>query len=353
MPTLPTTNIARHFDASTNTGLYKNITGGVLADNPADGEAFTFWDDLVDTNTDSTRVTMFADGTTPNIVWRDDSTMPFPSVDMLDGVLRLRTQGGTGLAYAPPSPSSYTILLAFYIDSSGTYPNSSTTYFNCTVVGGVRNAYSGVYLRKNGSTYTLYPYNWDGDEDGSSIGINVTPDEPHTLCIRHDSGTLYFSVDCGTEFSEASGNTTNQTAFYLGDEGVNSGTTADFRGRFGELAIYQPGITGTDLANAKQYFCDKWLSGILNQMKGCFVAGADGTVTSTLTAMFNLDGTTRSVDAQGSLVVGGSIMLPEQSFAPTAISDAVRIWAEDNGSGKTRLMAQFGTGAAQQIAIEP
>jgi hypothetical protein len=31
----------------------------------------------------------------------------------------------------------------------------------------------------------------------------------------------------------------------------------------------------------------------------------------------------------------------------------VRIYAEDNGSGKTRLMAKFPTGAAVQIAIEP
>ena len=29
------------------------------------------------------------------------------------------------------------------------------------------------------------------------------------------------------------------------------------------------------------------------------------------------------------------------------------IFAEDNGSGKTRLMAKFGTGAAVEIAIEP
>jgi len=31
----------------------------------------------------------------------------------------------------------------------------------------------------------------------------------------------------------------------------------------------------------------------------------------------------------------------------------VRIFAQDNGAGKTQLMALFATGAAQQIAIEP
>ena len=40
--------------------------------------------------------------------------------------------------------------------------------------------------------------------------------------------------------------------------------------------------------------------------------------------------------------------------APAApAANSVRIYAEDNGSGKTRLMALFATGAAQQIAIEP
>ncbi len=40
--------------------------------------------------------------------------------------------------------------------------------------------------------------------------------------------------------------------------------------------------------------------------------------------------------------------------APSAPSgNSVYIYAEDNGSGKTRLMALFASGAAQQIAIQP
>jgi hypothetical protein len=37
----------------------------------------------------------------------------------------------------------------------------------------------------------------------------------------------------------------------------------------------------------------------------------------------------------------------------TPPANGVRLWAEDDGSGKTRLMALFPTGVAQQIAIEP
>ena len=40
--------------------------------------------------------------------------------------------------------------------------------------------------------------------------------------------------------------------------------------------------------------------------------------------------------------------------APAApATNSVRIYAEDNGAGKTRLMALFASGVAQQIAIEP
>ena len=45
--------------------------------------------------------------------------------------------------------------------------------------------------------------------------------------------------------------------------------------------------------------------------------------------------------------------LTEMTAPAAPATNSVRIYAEDNGSGKTRLMALFATGAAQQIAIEP
>lgn len=47
------------------------------------------------------------------------------------------------------------------------------------------------------------------------------------------------------------------------------------------------------------------------------------------------------------------IVLEEVAATPDAVANAVVLYAIDNGSGKTRLMARFPTGAAQQIAIEP
>lgn len=50
----------------------------------------------------------------------------------------------------------------------------------------------------------------------------------------------------------------------------------------------------------------------------------------------------------------GTIVGTEQSSPPAAPSaNGFTLYAEDNGSGKTRLMVLFASGAAQQIAIQP
>jgi len=53
------------------------------------------------------------------------------------------------------------------------------------------------------------------------------------------------------------------------------------------------------------------------------------------------------------LYISDLIDMKEETTPPGAQTDRAIIWSEDNGSGKTRLMVQFQTGAAQQIAIEP
>jgi hypothetical protein len=66
-----------------------------------------------------------------------------------------------------------------------------------------------------------------------------------------------------------------------------------------------------------------------------------------------------STNAAGGLAVtngstGGQSLEFREIAAPAApATNGVYIYAEDNGSGKTRLMARFATGAAVQIAIEP
>ena len=53
------------------------------------------------------------------------------------------------------------------------------------------------------------------------------------------------------------------------------------------------------------------------------------------------------------LFIGSYMQLSEMTAPAAPAANNVVSYAEDNGSGKTRLMARFATGAAQQIAIEP
>lgn len=57
----------------------------------------------------------------------------------------------------------------------------------------------------------------------------------------------------------------------------------------------------------------------------------------------------------GTNLIGGANFhqMTEMTAPAAGAANTVRIYAEDNGAGKTRLMALFNTGAAQQIAIEP
>jgi hypothetical protein len=74
---------------------------------------------------------------------------------------------------------------------------------------------------------------------------------------------------------------------------------------------------------------------------------------STSTAWGNkaTNGTPEPVPTWGSIGLP-TITLQEQT-APSGLADAGRLFVVDNGSGKSVLKVQFGSGAAQVIATEP
>lgn len=68
---------------------------------------------------------------------------------------------------------------------------------------------------------------------------------------------------------------------------------------------------------------------------------------------FEINGTSEvEIDADGLDIKTGWLELFERS-APTGLSNHARLYAKDNGSGKTQLVVIFGTGAEQVIATEP
>lgn len=97
---------------------------------------------------------------------------------------------------------------------------------------------------------------------------------------------------------------------------------------------------------------------LAEEIRGSLVAGEHTTVTASRAIAFGLDGNTNTHSEEGVFKVFGKQAITEyielaESSAPSGVSNKGRIWVEDNGSGKSRLMIQFGSGAAQQIAIEP
>ena len=68
---------------------------------------------------------------------------------------------------------------------------------------------------------------------------------------------------------------------------------------------------------------------------------------------FQINGTTEvEIDADGLDIRNGWLELEERT-APTGLSNHARLYAKDNGAGKTQLVVKFGTGAEQVIATEP
>ncbi len=60
------------------------------------------------------------------------------------------------------------------------------------------------------------------------------------------------------------------------------------------------------------------------------------------------------VDVQGALSLNSNYLEGFEQTAPAAgAANSYRIFAQDNGAGKTQLMVIFASGAAQQIAIQP
>lgn len=84
----------------------------------------------------------------------------------------------------------------------------------------------------------------------------------------------------------------------------------------------------------------------------------DGQVTS-FALYDNTSGATRwrssatGFDVTGSISATDFIAGAEQTAPAAPAANGYRIFAQDNGAGKTQLMVIFASGAAQQIAIEP
>lgn len=258
MPSLPTTNLTLHADASfTTSNLFTTFSsGGTHTGTVADGSAVQVWEDRGDGVSD---VILRYDVSTTEPVWRSTTPLMLLSCLDFDGTndfLYGATQTGTARAISSfVSSTEATVLIAFRVDAISTAALDGSEYNNDALwadAGG----YLGIHLRDFGSQAELMFYNYPGTP--TSVTINISYATSTVACWRHTATTLYGSVNGGTESSIASGTTTSVAeALRIGR---NYGSEY-YDGRIGEIAIYNTALTGSALTDANAYFVDKWVVG--------------------------------------------------------------------------------------------
>jgi len=162
------------------------------------------------------------------------------------------------------------------------------------------------------------------------------------LIIRSDTGSITFGSADDVVFVRDASNTLAQR------NGVNAQT---FR-------LYN---TYTDGSNYERGFM-RWSSNILQI--GTEKAGTGSVRALVIDAGSYIDlklggvnkfgiGGSANINYQPMQMSTNHLEFTEQTAPAAPAANNVRIYAEDDGAGKTRLMARFATGAAVQIAIEP
>lgn len=255
---LPQTNLTMHFDFSDISTLYKTYTP---TNNPAYSDVATADADVIEIACSIVPIAT-SDWTLHNA--NDDTrspilrlTTPLLGSQCLDfdgsnDKLVLGTRDGTNLAISNVfAAGAKTCLIAFRCES---LPASDGVFQPLFADASVGNFFWGVYVYNQAGTVKLLFQNHDGNYDslfGDTIAVNTN----YVAMARHESGTLYSSLNGGSESSIASGNTSNMTnsPFLCGGSDASV-----FNGRIGEIACYNAALTGTDLSDAITYFTDKW-----------------------------------------------------------------------------------------------
>lgn len=253
---LPTDDLTLHVDASDADNLFTTFdSGGTHTGTPGDGDTVQAWDD--EAGIADVAVLYEAGGAFEPPTYRVNSPlMPLPCLDFdgsNDGFKVQDQDGGADKAASELiTNSAFTILLSFFAESITT--TAANPYENHILIGDT-GGHWGIALKDDSGTLKVLAFNYDGSYD--EVALTVTTGEAHVVMVRHEGGSLYISLDGGSESSVTSGNTTVVTsAIAIGTRGTGS---TYLNGRIGELAVYNVALTGTDLSNGITYFTDKWL----------------------------------------------------------------------------------------------
>jgi hypothetical protein len=242
---------------------------------------------------------------------------------------------------APPSGSVTSASVALQIGAHGyiSAPFGNGIELNCANANGywvALNGHTGTFIGNN------VPLGWSSTKSQTGVDLTLYRDAANTLALRNGTNAQTFNVY--NTFTDASNY--ERLSFNWSSNIVRIGTQQ--AGTGSQRALYfivgnadRVGIGAAGSSNG------------LNLTSNGFLLFSS---TTSLSASPDL-GIGRSAASVLSIVAGtsgGAAFEMAEMTAPAApAANGVRIYAVDNGSGKTQLMALFATGAAQQIAIEP
>lgn len=180
----------------------------------------------------------------------------------------------------------------------------------------------------SGVTFTGLKFNAAGTSDANSASGSL-------LLDLQLGGTPLFSF----RKSGIAGFRTGIAAGANGITGYNSDANAMAFGGSGRASALGNAFNGLLL-------CSSYQVGFSNQAATADSFGnVDTIINRTAAGIIGVRGSNTTT--------GGALSFIEQTAPAAPAANGVYIYAEDDGAGKTRLMARFATGAAQQIAIEP
>jgi hypothetical protein len=191
--------------------------------------------------------------------------------------------------------------------------------------------YSGMSLFWSSTNFYIQPTRLGSGSFIASLNINTGASAPINLQIGNVTA---WQISSSSHFLAGADNT-----YDIGASGAN---------RPRNIYTSSGVVFANSLAvNSSTFNALLWNSGQFGWGSGASVTTSTNTDTGFKRSAAAIVGITNGSTG------GGSLEMQEVTAPAAPAANGVRIYAEDNGGGKTRLMALFATGAAQQIAIEP
>jgi hypothetical protein len=251
--TLPLTNLSMHFDASEIDDLKTTyVLGGPHTGTPSDGDDVSVW----------------LEGEGADLIFKQSGSEPLPDLRSTTPLMALQcidfpgtasthrmvltNNGGVNRALSDIiTASAYTMLISFLPE---TITSTSPNYQGQPLIGDGA-GYWGVFLANVSGVPHVIGFNYIGI--AYYVMLPCSAGSSHVVMVRHESGSLYISLDGGSESSVATGNTESLAGVpYIGSGTYGGGR---YDGRIGEIAVYNAALTGTNLSDAIGYFVSKWL----------------------------------------------------------------------------------------------